>query len=56
VFFGIWKFAKNKSAAKALLQYLHERAQVEERASAVEGYNIPPQTSMSDFEVWTDVA
>lgn len=55
VFFGIWKFAKNKSAAKALLQYLHEREQVEERATAVEGYNIPPQTSMSDFKVWADV-
>ena len=23
--------------------------------AAVEGYNIPPQTSMSDFRVWADV-
>jgi ABC-type glycerol-3-phosphate transport system substrate-binding protein len=55
VFFGIWKFAKNRSAAKALLQYLHEREQIEERANAVEGFNIPPQASMSDFKVWENV-
>ena len=40
VFFGIWEFAKNKSAAKALLQYLHEREQIEERATQVEGCSL----------------
>lgn len=55
VFFGIWKFSKNKSAAKALLQFLHEREQIEERTTVVEGFNLPPQTSMSDFKIWSDV-
>ena len=55
VFYGIWKFAKNKSAAKELAQYLLEREQVEERAIASEGFNLPPQVSMSDFKVWEEV-
>jgi len=55
VFYGIWKFARNKSAAKELAQYLMERNQVEEREIASEGFNIPPQVSMSDFKVWEDV-
>ena len=55
VFYGIWKFAKNKSAAKELAQYLLEREQVEERTTVVEGFNLPPQVSMSDFRVWSEV-
>jgi ABC-type glycerol-3-phosphate transport system substrate-binding protein len=55
VFYGIWKFAKNKSAAKELAQYLLEREQVEERTTVVEGFNLPPQVSMSDFKVWSEV-
>ena len=55
VFYGIWKFAKNKSAAKELVQYLLEREQVEERAIASEGFNLPPQVSMSDFKIWEEV-
>ena len=52
---GFWKFAKNKTAAKELVQYLMEREQVEERAIASEGFNLPPQLSMSDFKIWEDV-
>ena len=55
VFYGIWKFAKNKSAAKELVRHLLEREQVEERAIASEGFNLPPQVSMSDFKVWEEV-
>ena len=55
VFYGIWKFAKNKAAAKELAQHLMEREQVEERAIASEGFNLPPQVSMSDFKIWEDV-
>jgi ABC-type glycerol-3-phosphate transport system substrate-binding protein len=55
VFYGIWKFSKNKTAAKELLQHLLERPQVEERAIASEGFNLPPQISMSDFKVWEEV-
>lgn len=51
---GIWKFAPNKSAAKELILYLSEREQVEERCSAVAGYDIPPFDSMLDFKVWVE--
>ena len=29
--------------------------QVEERAIASEGFNLPPQVSMSDFKIWAEV-
>jgi hypothetical protein len=54
-FWGIWSFSKNKSAAKDLLTFLMQREQVEERDNAVDGYDIPPFLSMSDFKIWTDV-
>lgn len=53
-FWGIWSFSKNKSAAKDLLAFLMERQQTEERAIAVEGYDIPPFISMSDFKIWSE--
>jgi ABC-type glycerol-3-phosphate transport system substrate-binding protein len=54
-FWGIWNFSKNKSAAKDLLTFLMERKQVEERDIAVDGYDIPPFLSMSDFKIWSEV-
>jgi ABC-type glycerol-3-phosphate transport system substrate-binding protein len=54
-FWGIWNFSKNKSAAKSLLTFLMERKQVEERDIAVDGYDIPPFISMSDFKIWSEV-
>ncbi len=55
-FYGIWDFGANKTAAKELAMHLQERAQVEPRCVASEGYDLPPLTSMSDFEVWSKVA
>ena len=46
---------KNKNAAKELAQYLLEHEQVEERTTVVEGFNLPPQISMSDVKVWSEV-
>jgi ABC-type glycerol-3-phosphate transport system substrate-binding protein len=54
-FWGIWKFAQNKSAGKELIEYLMQREQVEERCQKVSGYDIPPFTSMLDFPVWQEV-
>ncbi len=54
-FWGIWSFSKNKSAAKDLLTFLMQREQVEERGIAVDGYDIPPFLSMSDFKIWSEV-
>lgn len=38
-----------------MLEYLSERPQVEERTTAVDGYDIPPFPSMQDFKVWEEV-
>lgn len=54
-FWGMWKFAKNKTAGKELITYLMEREQVEARCNAVSGYDIPPFESMTDFKVWSEV-
>ena len=54
-FWGIWKFAKNKSAARELVEYLSQREQIEALAAPVSGYDIPPFQSMTDFKIWSEV-
>jgi ABC-type glycerol-3-phosphate transport system substrate-binding protein len=54
-FWGVWKFAKNKLAAKELIEYLCQREQVEQLCNASAGYDIPPFASMLDFQVWAEV-
>ena len=54
-FWGIWKFAQNKSAGKALIEWLSQREQVEELSVPVAGYDIPPFLSMSDLKIWSEV-
>jgi ABC-type glycerol-3-phosphate transport system substrate-binding protein len=54
-FLGLWKFSPNKTAAKELIEYLLQRDQVEARCNIVEGYDIPPFDSMTDFSVWKTV-
>ena len=55
-FWGVWKFSQNKTAAKELIEYLSQREQVEERCNIVDGYDIPPFDSMTDFAVWKNVS
>ena len=55
-FWGVWNFSTNKTAAKELIEYLSQREQVEERCNIVDGYDIPPFQSMTDFPVWKNVA
>jgi len=52
---GIWKWAKNQSAAKDLLTHVMQRENVEKCAAPAAGYDIPPFLSMSDFKVWEEV-
>jgi ABC-type glycerol-3-phosphate transport system substrate-binding protein len=52
---GIWKFAKNKSAGKELIEYLSQRDKVEARCSVTLGYDVPPFQSMTNFKVWDEV-
>jgi ABC-type glycerol-3-phosphate transport system substrate-binding protein len=54
-FSGIWAFSKNKTAAKELNVYLSGRPRFEERTRAVEGFDNPVLTSMSDSKVWDEV-
>jgi ABC-type glycerol-3-phosphate transport system substrate-binding protein len=54
-FFGQWTFSKNKSAGRDLLTYLGSREQMEFLTTAVDGYDIPPYLSMSNFKVWDEV-
>lgn len=55
-FWGIYDFSPNQSAAKDLIDNLMQREQVEERSTAVDGYDLPTFSSMNDFKVWEDVA
>jgi ABC-type glycerol-3-phosphate transport system substrate-binding protein len=54
-FWGVWSFAKNKSAAKAIITYLMQRERIQERCEATAGYDIPPFASMVDFPIWDKV-
>jgi ABC-type glycerol-3-phosphate transport system substrate-binding protein len=54
-FWGVWKFSKNKTVAKELIEYLMQREQVEARCIIVSGYDIPPFESMLDFKIWETV-
>ena len=51
-FWGIWSFSRNKGAAKALVEYLSEREQAQTMVTASNGYDIPPFSSMTDFDAW----
>ena len=53
-FWGIWKFAKNKSAAKSLLAHLSQRSAVEELVVASPGNDIPCFSGLRDFKIWTE--
>jgi ABC-type glycerol-3-phosphate transport system substrate-binding protein len=53
-FWGVWSFAKNKSAAKELIEWLSEREQAIQLCTATSGYDIPPFQSMTDFPVWAE--
>lgn len=49
---AIWSFGRNKTQAKALLEFLTERDSAEVTTNTSNGYDIPPFATMSDFKVW----
>ncbi len=53
-FWGTWKFAPNKAAAKSLLTYLCQRSSVEQTVAASKGYDIPPFEGLHDFKTWAE--
>jgi ABC-type glycerol-3-phosphate transport system substrate-binding protein len=56
IILGLWKFSKNKSAAKSLLHELWQRQNVEKYDIASNGYDIPSFQSMRDFKIWEEVS
>ena len=54
-FWAIWQFAKNKSAAKDLIEFLMQPEHVATRSTAVLGYDLPPYQKMADADVWDKV-
>jgi ABC-type glycerol-3-phosphate transport system substrate-binding protein len=53
-FWGIWKFSKNKAAAKSLILHLSERSAVEKTVAASQGYDIPAFAKLNDFKTWAE--
>ena len=53
-YWGIWKFSKNKSAAKSLLTYLSRRSSVEQLVEGSGGYDIPPFSGLRGFKIWAE--
>ena len=51
-FWGVWKFSKNKAAAKSLLLHLSQRSAVERTVAASQGYDIPAFAGLNDFRTW----
>ncbi|HZT46900.1 MAG TPA: ABC transporter substrate-binding protein [Hyphomicrobiaceae bacterium] len=54
-FQGLWNFAKNKSAAKALMLHVSSREAAEKLVAACDGYDVPPYPSFHDFKTWKEV-
>jgi ABC-type glycerol-3-phosphate transport system substrate-binding protein len=53
-FWGVWKFSKNKSAAKSLIQHLSQRSSVEKLVAASQGYDVPAFAKQGDFKTWAE--
>ncbi|WP_254453303.1 ABC transporter substrate-binding protein [Siccirubricoccus sp. G192] len=54
-FWGIWNFSRAKPAAKALLEHLSQREQVEKLVAATDGYDIPAFDTLTDLDTWSTV-
>jgi ABC-type glycerol-3-phosphate transport system substrate-binding protein len=55
-FLGLWKFSKNKSAAKSLLVHLSQRTSAEKMVAASGGYDLPSFASFTNFKTWAEEA
>jgi ABC-type glycerol-3-phosphate transport system substrate-binding protein len=54
-FWGAWQFSKNQSAVFDLIHTLMQRDAIAEREPYTVGYDLPPQNSMMNFDVWSQV-
>ena len=53
-YWGIWKFSKNKSAARSLITFLSQRSSVERMVLASGGFDIPAFSGLRDFKIWAE--
>jgi len=54
-FYGLWKFSKNKTAAKELLTYISQKESIAQLVEASVGYDLPSFKSMYDLPTWNTV-
>ena len=54
-FYGLWKFSKNKQAAKDLLLYISQKESVAQLVAASNGYDLPSFKTMYDLDTWKTV-
>jgi len=54
-FWGLWKFSKNKTAAKDLMMFLSQRSSVEKMVNASAGYDLPAFEKLTDFKIWAEI-
>ncbi|HZS66035.1 MAG TPA: extracellular solute-binding protein [Burkholderiales bacterium] len=52
---GVWKFSKNKSAAKSLLATIWQKENVEKLVNGSIGYDIPSFAGQRNFKIWEQV-
>lgn len=52
---GVWKFSKNKAAAKSLLATIWQKDNVEKLVNGSIGYDIPSFASQRNFKIWEQV-
>ncbi|WKA25498.1 ABC transporter substrate-binding protein [Bradyrhizobium roseum] len=53
-YWSIWKFAKNKEAAKSLLMHLSQPDAVEKMVKASGGYDLPAFEKLTTLKVWAE--
>jgi ABC-type glycerol-3-phosphate transport system substrate-binding protein len=56
IFFGVWQFSPNKSAAKDLIRFLSEKDQARKFVAASSGYDLPSFKTYYDFDTWKTVS
>src|SRR5262249_28250332 len=54
-FYGLWRFSRNKSAAKELLLYLSQKPAVTRLVEASLGFDLPSFPTMPDIDIWKTV-
>ncbi|MBV8698364.1 MAG: extracellular solute-binding protein [Bradyrhizobium sp.] len=53
-FWGLWKFSKNKEAARSLLTHLSQASSIEKFVSASGGYDLPAYEKMTTLKTWAE--